>query len=235
MGHRYYDTRIGRFITQDPAGDGDNWYAYAGNNPVNATDPDGLEIIFDPSKADQRWQKEWNDVSANYRNGIEGTYDDYVNGKYTGTEYVGPSFTSFLDSLPVYAPPPGSPGVGMIAGNNQLGPKGTLYRTDMKEPGGPDMHIYHDGDIHGPETNIDQSGRMRTGLHRGRLLKELPEKLREPYRPFIETFLKKCGMGAALIQDTLEGKVGDIPMVFFYTPNLNYKGSKNNPVRNTGG
>jgi len=42
MGHRYYDTRIGRFISQDPAGDGDNWYAYAGNDPVDNTDPEGL-------------------------------------------------------------------------------------------------------------------------------------------------------------------------------------------------
>jgi len=44
MGHRYYDTRIGRFISQDPAGDGDNWYAYAGNDPVNGTDPSGLKM-----------------------------------------------------------------------------------------------------------------------------------------------------------------------------------------------
>jgi len=42
MGHRYYDTRIGRFISQDPAGDGDNWYAYADNDPVDAVDPEGL-------------------------------------------------------------------------------------------------------------------------------------------------------------------------------------------------
>lgn len=43
---RYYDPRIGRFISRDPAGmpDGVNRYAYVGNDPVNATDPSG-EII----------------------------------------------------------------------------------------------------------------------------------------------------------------------------------------------
>jgi hypothetical protein len=33
---------VGRFIQQDPAGDGMNWYAYAGNNPVAWVDPEGL-------------------------------------------------------------------------------------------------------------------------------------------------------------------------------------------------
>ena len=42
MGHRYYDSRQGRFISQDPNGDGDNWYAYADNSPTNAVDPTGL-------------------------------------------------------------------------------------------------------------------------------------------------------------------------------------------------
>ena len=32
--NRYYDPEIGRFITEDPARDGENWYVYCGNNPV---------------------------------------------------------------------------------------------------------------------------------------------------------------------------------------------------------
>jgi len=41
---RYYNPYIGRFLQTDPIGYGDgiNWYAYCGNNPLNATDPFGL-------------------------------------------------------------------------------------------------------------------------------------------------------------------------------------------------
>ena len=31
---RYYDPSMGRFITEDPARDGINWYVYCGNNPL---------------------------------------------------------------------------------------------------------------------------------------------------------------------------------------------------------
>ena len=44
--NRYYDPSIGRFITEDPAKDGTNWYVYCGNNPVNACDPTGLDIYY---------------------------------------------------------------------------------------------------------------------------------------------------------------------------------------------
>ena len=40
--NRYYDPALGRFITEDPAKDGLNWYAYCGNNPINCVDPLGL-------------------------------------------------------------------------------------------------------------------------------------------------------------------------------------------------
>jgi RHS repeat-associated protein len=44
---RYYDPTVGRFVSEDPIGlaGGVNEYAYAGNDPVNATDPSGTCTI----------------------------------------------------------------------------------------------------------------------------------------------------------------------------------------------
>ncbi len=39
---RYYDSSIGRFITEDPIRDGYNWYVYCGNNPIMFVDSWGL-------------------------------------------------------------------------------------------------------------------------------------------------------------------------------------------------
>jgi len=51
MRARYYDSTVGRFISEDPLGfeGGDvNLYAYVRNNPVNLIDPLGLWAIGDP-------------------------------------------------------------------------------------------------------------------------------------------------------------------------------------------
>ena len=41
-GFRDYSPKYARFITEDPIRDGENWFAYVGNNPVNFIDPWGL-------------------------------------------------------------------------------------------------------------------------------------------------------------------------------------------------
>jgi hypothetical protein len=41
MRARYYDPGTGRFVSEDPGCNGNNWYIYAGDNPVNMADQDG--------------------------------------------------------------------------------------------------------------------------------------------------------------------------------------------------
>jgi len=44
MRARYMDPELGRFVSEDPAHDGANWFVYAGNDPVNFSDYDGKSI-----------------------------------------------------------------------------------------------------------------------------------------------------------------------------------------------
>jgi RHS repeat-associated protein len=46
LGHRYYDSSTGRFLTRDPAKDGRNWYAYCENDSINRIDPSGLNWVL---------------------------------------------------------------------------------------------------------------------------------------------------------------------------------------------
>ena len=45
MWNRWQDPETGSFISEDPARDGNNWYAYANNSPLVFTDPTGLERV----------------------------------------------------------------------------------------------------------------------------------------------------------------------------------------------
>jgi RHS repeat-associated protein len=49
LGHRYYDSATGSFISKDPAKSGRNWYGYCSNNPITFTDPSGLQDFPAPS------------------------------------------------------------------------------------------------------------------------------------------------------------------------------------------
>jgi RHS repeat-associated protein len=45
--NRYHQPGSGRFMTPDPAHSGSNWYTYAGGDPVNNSDPSGLDYLSD--------------------------------------------------------------------------------------------------------------------------------------------------------------------------------------------
>ena len=46
LGVRFYEPGVGRFSQVDPAGEGWNWYVYAGNQPAVAVDPSGLKLCY---------------------------------------------------------------------------------------------------------------------------------------------------------------------------------------------
>ena len=48
-GFRDYSPTYARFITEDPIRDGENWFSYVGNNPVNWVDPWGLAPMQEPA------------------------------------------------------------------------------------------------------------------------------------------------------------------------------------------
>jgi RHS repeat-associated protein len=46
LGHRYYDSSTGRFLTRDPIKDGRNWYGYCDNNPLKFVDLTGHHPVL---------------------------------------------------------------------------------------------------------------------------------------------------------------------------------------------
>ena len=66
---RWYDAQTGRFITEDPARDGQNWYSYVTNNPLKYIDPTGMSRVdgddVDDARDDQ--QREIDEVDREIR------------------------------------------------------------------------------------------------------------------------------------------------------------------------
>ena len=62
MRARYLDPALGRFVSEDPAANGDNWFVYCDNSPVNGVDESGEEIIWLSKKFWIRWDAEWQGV-----------------------------------------------------------------------------------------------------------------------------------------------------------------------------
>ena len=132
LGHRYYDSRTGRFISQDPAGDGDNWYTYCGNSPTNGSDPSGLvEQLVGTLNVPGSWSEDsiFSFLSNNYN---PGTYQ--VNGGQPG------AYTITIPGDP--NPGMGAPGGGMGGGGMGGGGMGrggmdggNAFSINSKPPG----------------------------------------------------------------------------------------------------
>jgi RHS repeat-associated protein len=81
--NRYYMPTIGRFLQPDPIGfDGDsaNMYRYCGNNPANASDPEGLDAYYGFKIIGTTWAIPWNSSYAStahqfvYTTNSDGTF-----------------------------------------------------------------------------------------------------------------------------------------------------------------
>ncbi len=69
LGNRYYDRSIGRFLSLDKVHDGNNWYAYCGNDPLTRTDPTGN--VFQVSPTTLTSQGQLHGMLEGMRGGIE--------------------------------------------------------------------------------------------------------------------------------------------------------------------
>jgi RHS repeat-associated protein len=175
LGHRYYDSRTGRFISQDPAGDGDNWYSYCDNDPMDETDPEGL----------------WVPTPAGYGNPLGGlvggiqaanqsfleAYQVYIAqvnfNVHASQGYVTPTGTYQIDWM--------MPAWGM--GGGQVVMPFTIGGDTYKRLRGPQEHgnHVHKGRPSGPRYNRDGQevdGRERP-LNRGN---DVPRRLRDKFR-----------------------------------------------------
>ena len=91
---RYYSPSLGRFTTEDPAKDGDNWYSYCAGNPVNSWDPSGLAIII--SDIEDENDSRLSDLRKLTSDNLKVNYDtgeiSYIEGEKidlpTGTDLV---------------------------------------------------------------------------------------------------------------------------------------------------
>lgn len=66
-GYRDYSPAVARFTTLDPIRDGNNWFAYCNNDPVNFVDLWGLELVFIVNKTSQMMTVELNCPNYNKR------------------------------------------------------------------------------------------------------------------------------------------------------------------------
>ncbi len=96
---RWYDPTLGRFITEDPIKDGNNWHVYVNNNPLTFIDPTGLATIPNGAveSGDIAVDKSGNYVSSKGDKGHEAT-DIYGHKKSSGRTTGGSDSSSEIQT-----------------------------------------------------------------------------------------------------------------------------------------
>jgi RHS repeat-associated protein len=122
--YRVYDSKMGRWISRDPLGEGVdyNLYRYCGNSPVNFKDPDGLNPV---GWAIGRW--------------VVTMSPEIGEGTAAVVETVAPYAGSLLDFLPAWAGPAaaGTAGTAGTAGYYLVNGQGQAIQIQGIGPRGP--------------------------------------------------------------------------------------------------
>jgi RHS repeat-associated protein len=109
---RWYDAGTGRFISEDPARDGQNWFIYVSNNPLKFIDPTGMrEVVYEDERGNLTIENP------------DGTLKDRNNGDDRTREYTERSGTEKPDD-------PTKPG---NFNTNGLLPEGALTPKEIPE------------------------------------------------------------------------------------------------------
>jgi RHS repeat-associated protein len=187
VGARYYWSEIGRFIQQDPIGDGMNWYAYAGNNPLVWVDPTG-EDVYAPWDSRSTWyhvftRDPWSEfprgaaVVADAFNPLGDWYADA--GVYQRCDPIMAASRGMADmsvaalaeiptglALEAAAPTVGRALAGLGAKLKQLIPE---VRYPLKSAGGIELR-WNGGNFRAGWHKLPTKGRFRPSWARGRSL-----------------------------------------------------------------
>ncbi len=143
LGHRYYDSDTGRFLTRDPIKDGRNWYGYCENDPVRQFDSDGyLPIIVVAIVVAAV-------IYVVVKKGVEKYEKLYRSGKETKTELA----TKAMLAAALENDPPQPPGATMSRAEYYHG----VYR-DRAENHGMPVDVAAEVFLRGWEINSDLKG-----------------------------------------------------------------------------
>jgi len=105
---RWYDAGTGRFISEDPARDGSNWYIYCSNNPIKYIDPTGMWDSSGPANKNP-YDDDGDASRDDNTNSPRGSGDDSGGSKESKPEDKEKPITT-----PVIGPPPEiTPGIGV--------------------------------------------------------------------------------------------------------------------------